>query len=67
MADNRVTLDANQRINDLKDAQRELYKDIPTFFSESYNSWWSATPQLQDMELANDGLTLLDRVWFKTR
>jgi peptide/nickel transport system substrate-binding protein len=66
VADNRLTLDANQRITDIKDAQREFYKDIPAFFIESYNQWWSAVPQLQDLELANDGLTLLDRVWLKT-
>jgi peptide/nickel transport system substrate-binding protein len=66
VADNRVTLDANQRIADIKDAQKEFYAQMPAFFVDRLNSWWSAVPTLQDLTLVNDGLFLSDRVWFKT-
>jgi peptide/nickel transport system substrate-binding protein len=66
VADNRVTLDPNQRINDIKDAQKEFYAQVPAFFIERSNSWWSTIPQVQDFEVVNDGLPLTDRLWFKT-
>jgi len=65
VADNRLTLDANQRISDIKDAQREFYSQVPAFFIDGFNTWWVAVPTLQGMELANDGLPLFDRLWFK--
>jgi peptide/nickel transport system substrate-binding protein len=65
IADNRVTLDANQRINDIRDAQKQFYGEVPAFFIERFNSWWSGSPAIQDFELANDGLFLVDRMWMK--
>jgi peptide/nickel transport system substrate-binding protein len=66
VADNRVTLDGNKRIADIKDAQKVFYSQVPAFFLERSQSWWSTVPNLQDMTIVNDGLPMVDRLWFKT-
>jgi peptide/nickel transport system substrate-binding protein len=65
IADNRVTLDANQRIADLKDAQKVVYAQLPSFFFERRETWLFETAQLQNVQWANDGLPLFDRMWIK--
>jgi peptide/nickel transport system substrate-binding protein len=66
IADNRVTLDANQRIADLKEAQKVVYAQLPSFFFERRSLWLFETPHLQNVQWANDGLPLLDRMWIKS-
>jgi peptide/nickel transport system substrate-binding protein len=66
VADNRVTLDPNQRIADLKDAQKIVYAQLPSFFFERRELWLFETSQVQDVQWANDGLPLLDRMWIKS-
>ena len=66
VADNRITLDPNQRITDLKDAQRQVYAQLPSFFFERRETWLFSAPSLQDVQWANDGLALFDRIWIRT-
>jgi peptide/nickel transport system substrate-binding protein len=67
IADNRLTLDPNKRIADLKDAQKEFYAQLPAFYFERRETWIFATPAVQNVQFVNDGLQLFDRVWMKTR
>ena len=64
--DQRITLDANQRIADIKDAQKVFYKDIPAWYYELRTNWVFSTPNVQDFAFANDGLELFDRMWIKS-
>jgi peptide/nickel transport system substrate-binding protein len=64
--DNRVTLDPNQRISDLKQAQKIFYAQVPAFYFERRESWIFGSPAVQNVQWVNDGLGLLDRVWIKT-
>jgi peptide/nickel transport system substrate-binding protein len=66
VADNEVTLDPNQRINDLKDAQKQFYSDLPALFMEQRYSWVFTNPSIHDFHFVNDGLPLLDRFWMKS-
>jgi peptide/nickel transport system substrate-binding protein len=67
IADNRVTLDANQRVADLKDAQKIVYAQLPSAFYERRQTWLISTPAMQNVAWANDGLALFDRMWVKSR
>jgi peptide/nickel transport system substrate-binding protein len=64
--DQRVTLDPNQRINDIKDAQKVFYSQIPAWYYELRTNWVFSTANVQDFAFANDGLELFDRMWIKT-
>jgi ABC-type transport system substrate-binding protein len=64
--DQRVTLDPNQRIADIKDAQKVFYSQIPAWYYELRTNWVFSTPNVQDFSFANDGLELFDRMWIKT-
>jgi peptide/nickel transport system substrate-binding protein len=64
--DNHSTLDANQRVKDIKDMQKLFYADVPALFVEQRYSWVFSAPGVQDFQFVNDGLPLLDRFWLKT-
>ena len=66
MADNQVTLDPKQRIQDLKDAQKEFYAQIPGFYFERRVRWNFALSSIQDLQYINDGAVLWDRLWIKS-
>lgn len=66
VADNKVTLDAKQRIADIKEAQRQFYAEVPTLFLERRSSWTYTAPFVQDYQFVNDGNPLVDRVWIKS-
>jgi len=66
VADNLVTLDVKQRIQDLKDAQKEFYTQIPGFYFERRVTWNFAAPNVQDVQFVNDGTILWDRLWIKS-
>ena len=67
VADNEATLDPNQRITDWKEMQKILYADPPVFFMEQRSAWLFTAPGVRDLEIANDGLPMLDRLWIRTR
>jgi ABC-type transport system substrate-binding protein len=64
--DQRQTLDGNQRVSDLKDAQKEFYSQVPAFYFEHRAAWDFSAPNVQNVTLVNDGLALYDRIWIKT-
>jgi peptide/nickel transport system substrate-binding protein len=66
LTDARGTLDANQRIADVKEAQRIFYSQIPAMYFEPRTNWVFTGPAIQDFQFANDGLELYDRLWIKT-
>jgi peptide/nickel transport system substrate-binding protein len=66
IADQRVTLDGNQRVADLKDAQKVFYAQIPAWYFELRTFWIFSTSNIQDFAFANDGLELFDRMWIKS-
>ena len=66
VADNQATLDANKRVADIKEAQRQFYTDMPSLYVERRYSWIFAANNIQDFRYANDGMVLPDRVWIKT-
>jgi ABC-type transport system substrate-binding protein len=66
VADNQQTLDANQRIADIKAAQKEFYTDVPSWYAERRYSWMAAAPSIQNFKYADDGLPLLGEMWIKT-
>jgi peptide/nickel transport system substrate-binding protein len=65
VADNQLTLNAQQRINDLKEAQRQFYADIPGVYFERRVTWNFGAPNVQGVQFVNDGTVLWDRVWIK--
>jgi peptide/nickel transport system substrate-binding protein len=65
VADNRSTLDPQQRIADIKEAQRQFYADIPTMFLDSRYSWYFAAKNVMDFAYADDGTPRFGVVWFK--
>jgi peptide/nickel transport system substrate-binding protein len=64
--DNQTTVDPARRIADIKDAQRIIYAQVPVLYLDRRQSWDFATPQLQNIHIVNDGLTLINQVWLKT-
>ena len=67
IADNQVTLDPRQRVQDLKDAQKEFYTQIPGFYFERRVTWNFGAANIQDVSFINDGTILWDRLWIKSR
>jgi peptide/nickel transport system substrate-binding protein len=67
MADQRQTLDANQRITDIKAATKIFVTQVPIFFFQQRVAWLWAQPKLQNVAIADDGMLMWDRVWIKTR
>jgi ABC-type transport system substrate-binding protein len=61
----RLALDPNDRIQAMKDAQREFYKDLPGFYFERRVTWNFSVPRVQNIHMVNDGTILIDRVWLK--
>jgi hypothetical protein len=39
---------------------------LPSFFFERRETWLFETAQVQNVQWANDGLPLFDRMWIKT-
>ena len=66
VADNQTTLDPAKRIQDIKDAQKAFYADIPAYFLEQRETWTFTAPAMQDFQYVNDGLPLMDRLWIKS-
>jgi len=64
--DQRTTLDPKQRINDIKEAQKIIYREIPAWYYELRTNWVFTNGNVQDFAFANDGLELFDRMWIKT-
>jgi peptide/nickel transport system substrate-binding protein len=64
--DNQVTLNAQQRIADIKDAQKQFYAEVPTLILERRYSWMFSTPAIQNFKYANDGIPLISQMWIKT-
>jgi ABC-type transport system substrate-binding protein len=67
VATNRQTLDPNQRIAAIKDAQKVFYNDVPFLYLERRYSWMFSTPNVQNFKYANDGIPLVYQMWLKTR
>jgi peptide/nickel transport system substrate-binding protein len=64
--DQRVTLDGNQRVTDIKNAQQEFYAQIPSLYVERRINFNYAASIVQDVATANDGTPLVDRIWIKS-
>jgi peptide/nickel transport system substrate-binding protein len=63
--DQRLTLDANQRIADFKQIQKILYQEAPAYYFDRRVIFYIGTPAVQDVDWINDGSLLLDRMWLK--
>jgi peptide/nickel transport system substrate-binding protein len=61
----RSTLDSNQRIVDMKDAQKIFYAAAPALFYDRGYSWMMTAPQVQGFDFVNDGWVLFDKIWIK--
>jgi peptide/nickel transport system substrate-binding protein len=66
VADNRLTLDPNQRITDLKEAQKIAYAQLPSLWLQRRQNWLYSPTAVRDVAWANDGLPLFDRMWIKS-
>jgi ABC-type transport system substrate-binding protein len=66
VTDNQTTLDPQQRINDIKDAQKQFYNDVPALYLERRYSWVFHTTSIQNFKYADDGMPLLGEMWIKT-
>jgi peptide/nickel transport system substrate-binding protein len=67
IAEQRATLDANQRIADIKQMQKIINAAAPDWYFEPRTSWIFTSSNVQNVKLVNDGLFLFDRAWLKTR
>jgi ABC-type transport system substrate-binding protein len=65
VADNQVTLDPNKRIQDIKDAQKIFYAQVPSLYLERRYSWNYAASNIQNFRYADDGMPLLGVMWIK--
>lgn len=63
----RVALDPKEWIAQIKEAQKQFYAEVPSFYYSRGSTYLFTAPNIQDFEWANDGLPLLDRPWIKTR
>ena len=61
------TLDASQRVTDLKDAQKIFYAAAPSIYYDRGYSWMMTSPQVQGFDFVNDGWVPFDKIWLKTR
>jgi peptide/nickel transport system substrate-binding protein len=66
VADNQQTLNAQQRINDIKDAQKQFYAEVPSLYLERRYSWMFTAPTIQNFKYTNDGLPLVGEMWIKS-
>jgi ABC-type transport system substrate-binding protein len=66
VTDNEQTLSPQQRVADIKDAQRQFYSDVPTLYLERRYSWVFVSPNMQNFRYANDGLPLVGELWIKS-
>jgi peptide/nickel transport system substrate-binding protein len=66
VADNEQTLSPQQRIADIKDAQKQFYAEIPTLYLERRYAWMFTAVNIQNFRYANDGLPLVGELWIKT-
>ena len=64
--DQRETLDPAKRVQDIKDAQKIFYPDVPAFYFQRRAAWLFTQPNVQDLQWVNDGLAMFDRMWIKT-
>jgi ABC-type transport system substrate-binding protein len=64
---NQETLDPNQRIAALKEAQKIFYNEVPSLYLERRYSWVFLHPSLQNFKYADDGMPLLGEMWIKSR
>jgi peptide/nickel transport system substrate-binding protein len=67
IADSRVTLDVNQRITDLKEAQKIFYASTPSVYLEPRVFYDIATTRVQNESFINDGTTNVVTMWLKTK
>jgi peptide/nickel transport system substrate-binding protein len=61
----KLTLNANERAQAMKDAQKAFYTDVPGFYFERRVTWHFGTGAVQNLQMVNDGTILLDRLWKK--
>ena len=66
VADNQATLDPQQRINDIKDAQKIFYSEVPTLHLERRYSWMFHAKNIQNFKYADDGMVLLGELWIQS-
>jgi peptide/nickel transport system substrate-binding protein len=64
--DQRQTLDPAKRVQDIKEAQKIFYAEVPALHLERRYSYMVVGQNVQDFAYVNDGLPLLDRIWLKT-
>jgi peptide/nickel transport system substrate-binding protein len=60
--DNETTLDPNQRIKDLKDAQKIFYAEQPSLYFEQPYSWVYHGSTLHDFKNVDDGCVLFNQL-----
>jgi peptide/nickel transport system substrate-binding protein len=65
--DNQQTLNSQQRINDIKDAQKQFYAEVPSWYQERRYSWMFSAPNVQNFRYADDGMVLLGELWIKSK
>jgi peptide/nickel transport system substrate-binding protein len=63
VADNRATLNPNQRITDIKEAQRIFYSELPSISFDRRGAWKFHKPHLKNASFVNDNLVLLAGAW----
>jgi peptide/nickel transport system substrate-binding protein len=59
------TLDGKERINQIKEMQKLMYAQIPTLYFQQRAAWLYSKPNVQNVQWANDGMALYDRIWIK--
>jgi peptide/nickel transport system substrate-binding protein len=59
------TLNAQERINAIKEAQRVFYSEQPFTWFERRYSWMFTAPNIQNFKFAHDGVPLISEMWIK--
>jgi peptide/nickel transport system substrate-binding protein len=62
---NQETLDPNQRVAALKEAQKIFYAEVPSIYFERRYSWVFTDKNMQNFKYADDGMPLLAEMWIK--
>lgn len=63
VADNRATLNPNQRITDMKEAQRIFYSELPSISFDRRGAWKFYKPYVKNASFVNDNVVLLAGAW----
>jgi peptide/nickel transport system substrate-binding protein len=66
IADSRVTLDPNQRLNDIKQVQKLVIDDVAFWPWNRTAQFYVFRPEIKNVDQMNGTAYMIDRIWIKT-